>query len=489
MGAIFLIVLLLLLGGLTAGIVFTLRVGMKALPPSGSSGEFVAVRRFLALNLCEPALNIVVVPVVAYVAITHAWHGNVLYTGLAFTWPMAVLLVPALGLRFRDPLYRAASLKILALGLGRWFITALIFGLGGRSDGGMSVALLLFLVGCGLLIYSFVWGHGQLTGPLEDPSLLPLASSPPADLRAQIASAVSAARVAKPAPPIVVYPPDPGVRCPVCHAPSSLRDGMCAACGLVFVSRVPTPFRQLEGYAVLRPLEIGGMSHIYLARAHASGQLCAVKALAAVDETVGAEAFACLRREAALLQRLDHPQLVRALEWRDDNAPCLVMPYVPGPTLEAVALPLPHEIALSYAISVADALCYLHALPEPVAHCDIKPGNLLLPPGGQPILVDFGSATAHDADSVAPERYGTPGYAAPEQYRGSPAPASDIYGLGATLYHLLTGDDPASHPLVFPQLDQLPPPIATLLDAMLQHEPAQRPCAATVWETLLGLLK
>jgi hypothetical protein len=450
-----------------------LRAGLKALPPSGSSSEFAATRRFLALNLCEAPVNIIVIPLLAFLMRAGPFRGDPLYTGLAYTWPMAVLLVPAFGLFFQSRLYRTLSLKILLLGLGRWAINLLIFGLMGVRDIGPGLAMILIVVGCALLIYSFIWGRQWLNDELEYPPL------PPITLRPPIAQPVSAARLAPSAPPIVVHPPDPGVRCPVCHAPSSLRDAMCAACGLVFVSRVPVSFRQLSGYSALRPLEIGGMSHVYLARAHADGQLYALKALAAVDDAAGLGALACLRREAALLARLDHPNVVRAHEWREGDAPCLVMPYVPGPTLEATPTPLAPEVALRHAAAVVEALCYLHALPEPVAHCDIKPGNLLAPHEGRPLLIDFGSAALVGAGGVqaAPERYGTPGYAAPEQYRASPALASDIYGLGATLYHLLTGDDPACHPLAFPMLDGLPPAIAALLGATLKHDPAERPTA------------
>ncbi|MBC8077999.1 MAG: serine/threonine protein kinase, partial [Chloroflexales bacterium] len=410
---VFIGMLLGVAGGLIAGSLAAFNYSLKALPPSGSGGEFATTRRFLALNMCEPPINFFVVPILGAMTNSGRWGHDLLLVGLHFTWPMAVLLIPALGLFFRDSLYRKLSLKILLLGLGRWGINFLIFGL---MSGTPSVSFFLILIGCGLFAYSIRWGHNQLNGLLEYPPLAPRIAMP------LVVQPVIAARVAQPAPPIVVYPPDPGVRCPVCHAPSSLHDAMCAACGLMLISRVPAPLRQLEGYSVLRPLEIGGMSHIYLARAHADGQLYAIKALAAVDNAVGAEALVCLQREAALLLRLDHPRVVRALEWREGDAPCLVMPYVPGPTLESCSLPLPVGTAVRYAVSVADVLCYLHALPEPVAHCDIKPSNLIVPPDEQPLLVDFGSAALLGANGVqaAPARYGTPGYAAPEQYRGCP---------------------------------------------------------------------
>jgi hypothetical protein len=480
-----LLVIFLLLGLMVAGVACGLRLGLKALPPAGSVGEFAATRRFLALNLCEAPVNIIAIPLLAFLTRIEPLRGDLLFTGLSYTWPMAVLLAPALGLFFQSRLYRALSLKILLLGLGRWAINIAVFGSMAAGSDVAGIAMILVLVGCTLLIYSYIWGRQWLNDQLEYPPVPPITVRPP------VARPISVARLAPSAPPIVMHPPDPGVRCPVCLEPSSLRDAACAACGLVFVSRVPAPFRQLAGYSALRPLEIGGMSHVYLARSHADGQLYALKALAAVDGAVGAEALACLRREAALLAGLDHPRLVRAVEWREGDAPCLVMPYVPGPTLECVPLPLAPEAALRYAAAAADALCYLHALPTPVAHCDIKPGNLLAPPDGPPLLIDFGSAASLGAENAqpAPERYGTPGYAAPEQYRGQPSLASDIYGLAATLYHLLTGDDPACHPLAFPQLDRLPPEIAALLRVALQPDPAARPTAQALRDGLRQLLR
>src|SRR5687767_11110543 len=124
--ALFVVILLGIAGSAIAGLVYGLRAGLKALPPAGSVGEFAATRRFLALNLCEAPVNILLIPFLA-IALRNASLGrDVLASGLAFTWPMAVLLVPALGLFFQHRLYRTLSLKILLLGLGRWAINLLV---------------------------------------------------------------------------------------------------------------------------------------------------------------------------------------------------------------------------------------------------------------------------------------------------------------------------------------------------------------------------
>jgi serine/threonine protein kinase len=140
---------------------------------------------------------------------------------------------------------------------------------------------------------------------------------------------------------------------------------------------------------------------------------------------------------------------------------------------------LPPCEVLTYGRSVAETLCYLAGLPQPVVHCDIKPANLILPPGGRaPVLIDFGGAL-HVPNGDQPvtrlDRYGTPGYAAPEQYAGVASPRSDVYSLAATLYHLLTGDDPGAHPLAFPVLGVLPTEVAAVLEPALVRDPAARP--------------
>jgi serine/threonine-protein kinase len=277
---------------------------------------------------------------------------------------------------------------------------------------------------------------------------------------------------------------------------------------LVFLSRVPLTLQALQRYAVLRPLGDGGMSSVYLARRRLSEQLCVLKTIVSVDGLAGAawqaEALQCLRREAALLDQLDHPRVAHVLDWLSDTAgDYLVLDYVAGPTLEQrlsrvsahgkviAGAALPPAEALAYGASVAETLCYLADLPQPVVHCDIKPANLIVPPRtAEPVLVDFGGAVsvAPSAQSAVPlDRYGTPGYAAPEQYGGACSPKSDVYGLAATLYHLLTDDDPSAHPLAFPALGALPPEVGAVLAPALERDPGARP-DAPAFRMSLGLL-
>jgi serine/threonine protein kinase len=296
----------------------------------------------------------------------------------------------------------------------------------------------------------------------------------------------------------VELPTVPPLLCPVCDTPADGTDTACGECGLVFASRVPAALQALPDYQVLRPLGDGGMSSVYLARKRYGDQLCVLKTLATVDSTSDphwrAEAARCLRQEADMLRQLDHPNIARMLSWYSGKqADLLVLEYVPGLTLEqrltrsdgrGGTLPgaaLSPAEALAYGVSMAGVLEYLEQQEPPVVHHDIKPANLIVrPDDGRLMLVDFGSALLlPDASSntVKLDSYGTPGYAAPEQYQGHSSPASDVYSLGATLYHLLTDDDPTAHPLAFPALANLPPQIADVLRPALAREPQQRPTA------------
>jgi hypothetical protein len=316
--------------------------------------------------------------------------------------------------------------------------------------------------------------------------------------RAAIAANVPLRAASPPSLPVTAAIIDPArqVRCAVCGASTDRDDLACAACGLVFLSRVPAALPALPGYTLLRPLSIGGMSVVYLARRTGDGRLCALKTLASVDgpQPTGwqQDALRCLEHEATLLAWLEHPAIVPRIEWiRSGVRSVLVLDYVAGDTLEqriatweadghARTRAEIHAI-LGYGIAVAELLITLTQRSELVVHGDIKPANLLLPHGdAKARLLDWGSAVVGaTADQVTPLqfRFGTPGYAAPELYQGIITPCSDIYGLAATLYHALSGDDPTQHPGNFPALNRLPTAIHSALTPMLAADPQRRPSA------------
>jgi serine/threonine protein kinase len=253
----------------------------------------------------------------------------------------------------------------------------------------------------------------------------------------------------------------------------------------------------LPDYKVLRQLSSGGMSSIFLANKRYSNHLCVIKTLATVESTDlewRSNAARCLKHEYDLLRQLDHPDIVRVRYWVSGGpSEFMVLDYVPGQNLEQrlthpdeqgdmqPGAKLPLAEALRYGSAVAGILDYLARQPSPIVHHDIKPSNLILhTETRRPVLVDFGSAVVLNDGTHAHnhlDSYGTPGYASPEQYNGEVSPRSDVYSLGATLYHLLTDDDPTKHPLAFPALTLLPPDVARMLQTALASDPQARPSA------------
>src|SRR5207302_5229962 len=136
----------------------------------------------------------------------------------------------------------------------------------------------------------------------------------------------------------------------------------------------------------------------------------------------------------------------------------LVMSFIEGEPLEQyverMGSSLPVDEALQIGLHLCSVLEYLHNRQPPIIFRDLKPSNVMRTPEGQLYLIDFGIARifkqGQSRDTVA---LGSPGYAAPEQYgRAQSTPRNDIYSLGATLHHLLSGRDPSESPLVFPPL-------------------------------------
>ncbi|MCO5171270.1 MAG: serine/threonine protein kinase, partial [Planctomycetes bacterium] len=201
-------------------------------------------------------------------------------------------------------------------------------------------------------------------------------------------------------------------------------------------------------YVVQGQLGQGGMGRVLRAVDPRSGAAVAVKVLLGRD---GAPVQR-LAREAQALSRLVHDNVVRVLDaGLDHGAPWLAMELVEGRSLEdrlAVGGPLPLAEAARVARDVARGLEHAHA--QGVLHRDVKPSNVLLPAdGGPPRLGDFGLAALLDEGHARLTRtgtiMGTPGYWAPEQVTGQREEvgrATDVYGLGATLYAALTGQPP-----------------------------------------------
>ncbi|HEX9035960.1 MAG TPA: protein kinase [Ktedonobacterales bacterium] len=204
-------------------------------------------------------------------------------------------------------------------------------------------------------------------------------------------------------------------------------------------------------YRVIRIVGRGGLGTVYQVSdiVYGANAIFALKELA--DTNPGARKQ--FELEARWLRELNHdsiPKVRESFEW--DGRVYLVMDFVDGENLEQylhrTGRPLPEAQALRWMLPICDALHYLHTRTPPLLHRDVKPANIIVTPGGHPVLVDFGIAKAHlpgmNQTVTFVRKAGTEGYAPPEQYAatGMTGPWSDVYALGATIYQLITGRVP-----------------------------------------------
>jgi serine/threonine protein kinase len=267
--------------------------------------------------------------------------------------------------------------------------------------------------------------------------------------------------------------------------------------------------RSLGQYDLTHELGRGGMGVVWAAYDRDHGRDVAVKLLA--PRGYGAEHSTLERRflrEARITSRLAHPGIPAVHDHGSHEGELyLVMDLVPGRALDAVLEsegPLSVEHAAEVARCVADVLAYAHG--QHVVHRDLKPSNLMITPDRQIKVLDFGVAAALEPQpgetrfTAANATPGTVLYMAPEQALGRTVPASDLYSLGCVLYELLTGVPPftaASPFMVYHQHAHDPvPPLAerrsgvpaglrTLVGALLEKKPADRPSSAAEVAALL----
>jgi serine/threonine protein kinase len=201
-------------------------------------------------------------------------------------------------------------------------------------------------------------------------------------------------------------------------------------------------------YRIVRQRGRGGMGAVYEAIDLRLGHTVALKQ----SLTGNAHAGKQFEREARLLARLNHPVLPRVSDYFTENEQAFfVMQFVEGNDLATLLAqnpgPLPTKAVVAWADQLLDAIIYLHTQDRQIIHRDIKPHNLKVTPSGKIALLDFGLARAQrrsEDETSGQSIYGySPRYAPLEQIHDtSTGPQSDIYALGATLYHLLTGEKP-----------------------------------------------
>ena len=206
-------------------------------------------------------------------------------------------------------------------------------------------------------------------------------------------------------------------------------------------------------YKILNKIGQGGMSIVYLAMNERANKQWAIKEV----RKDGVKNFEVVKQglvvETDLLKKLNHPNLPSTIDVIDgDGTFLIVMDYIEGRHLESVVKEYGaqnQEDVIDWAKQLCDVLSYLHSRKPPIIYRDMKPSNIMLKPDGKVMLIDFGTAREFKESSVADTTcLGTQGYAAPEQYggHGQTDARTDIYCLGATLYHLLTGHNPSEPP-------------------------------------------
>ncbi|HLI05479.1 MAG TPA: serine/threonine-protein kinase [Ktedonobacteraceae bacterium] len=248
---------------------------------------------------------------------------------------------------------------------------------------------------------------------------------------------------------------------------------------------------KIGDYHLLQLLWQGQLASVYLGEHRQYGSRAAIKILHSALADEEAEKFLA---QAQITANLDHPHIVRLLDYGIENAiPYLVMQYVPNGSLRQLhprgsQLPLPTVV--SYVRQVASALQYIHD--QGLIHCDVKPHNMLLNSRHEVMLSDFGIAVVSQKGGYrrisVSDFEGTVPYAAPEQIRGRPRVASDQYALGVVAYEWITGnwpfsgsvDEIASQHVLNPppppreKLPTVAPAVEQVILKALEKDPAQR---------------
>lgn len=238
-------------------------------------------------------------------------------------------------------------------------------------------------------------------------------------------------------------------------------------------------------YKILNKIGQGGMSVVYLAMNERANKQWAIKEI----RKDGVSNYEVVKQglivETDLLKKLNHPHLPSIIDVIDgDGTFLIVMDYIEGNPLSKI---LKHQGAqaqenvIEWAKQLCDVLGYLHSREKPIVYRDMKPSNVMLKPDGTVTLIDFGTAREFKSASVADTTcLGTQGYAAPEQFggMGQTDGRTDIYCLGATMYHLITGHNPAEPPYEMYPIRQWNPKLSSGLEEIIlkctQRNPSDR---------------
>lgn len=238
-------------------------------------------------------------------------------------------------------------------------------------------------------------------------------------------------------------------------------------------------------YKILNKVGQGGMSVVYLAMNEKANKQWAIKEV----RKDGVKDFEIIKQglvvETDMLKRLSHPSLPSIIDVIDNEDTFLiVMDYIQGNPLSKALEEYgaqPQEYVIEWAKQLCDVLGYLHTRTPAIIYRDMKPSNIMLKPDGNVTLIDFGTAREYKEKNLADTTcLGTVGYAAPEQFggMGQTDARTDIYCLGATLYHLVTGRNPTEPPYEILPIRQVNPSLSSGLERIImkctQRNPEDR---------------
>lgn len=228
-------------------------------------------------------------------------------------------------------------------------------------------------------------------------------------------------------------------------------------------------------YKILNKVGQGGMSVVYLAMNEKANKQWAVKEV----RKDGIKDFEVVKQglvaETDILKKLSHPNLPSIIDVIDtDESFIIIMDYIQGNSLNKALEEFgaqPQENVIAWAKQLCDVLGYLHTRTPPIIYRDMKPANIMLKPDGNVTLIDFGTAREYKEKNLADTTcLGTVGYAAPEQFggMGQTDARTDIYCLGATLYHLVTGMNPCEPPYEIKPIREINPSLSAGLERIIQ---------------------
>lgn len=248
-------------------------------------------------------------------------------------------------------------------------------------------------------------------------------------------------------------------------------------------------------YKILSEIGHGGMSVVYMAINEKANKTWAIKEV----RKDGVLDFESVRQglivETDMLKKLKHPYLPSIVDViENENSFLIVMDYIEGNALSTTLLeygPLPQEYVIEWAKQLCDVLGYLHSRTPAIIYRDMKPANIMLKPDGNITLIDFGTAREYKEKNLADTTcLGTIGYAAPEQFggMGQTDARTDIYCLGTTLYHLVTGHNPSEPPYEVKPIREINPALSSGLENIIlkcvQKDPNERyqSCAELMYD-------